>query len=98
MSTDLDAQLLSRLKDPWKFLMLDMDIAMLAVMVGFGALSMNAHMFVVIGAPAAVAFAMHNFRKGRPNGWGAHFRYWHLPYRLTGLKRTPPSHCHRTIG
>jgi type IV conjugative transfer system protein TraL len=94
---DHDTMMLSRLKDPWKFLMLDMDIAMVAVSVGFGAMSMNAPQLVMVGAPAAVAYAMHKFREGRPKGWAAAWRYWHFPLSPS-LKRTPASHCHRTIG
>ena len=98
MDGDHDTLILSRLKDPWKFLMLDMDIGMVAVAVGFGALSMNMHVFLVVGLPAVVAYGMHKMRQNKARGFGAHWAYWHLPEHLSGLQRTPASHCHRTIG
>jgi type IV conjugative transfer system protein TraL len=96
MDGDHDTYILSRLKDPWKFLMLDADIGVVAVAVGFLAMSMNAPTLVMVGAAAGVAYVMHKFREGRPKGWAAHWRYWYLPSR--GLKRTPASSCHRTVG
>jgi type IV conjugative transfer system protein TraL len=98
MPDDHDTLILSRLRDPWKFLMLDADIGMLAVCVGIAMLSMDMHIFVVVGAPIAVGYGMHKLRQDKPKGFGAHLRYWYFPPLMSQLKRTPDSHCHRTLG
>jgi type IV conjugative transfer system protein TraL len=95
---DNDMLILSRLTDPWKLLMLDADIGMLALGLGFATLSMDMHIFAVIGIPSAAAYGMQKMRQDKPRGFGHHWRYWHLPSQASQLKRTPPSHCERTLG
>ncbi len=100
MEDDHDTLICSRLKDPWKFLMVDMDVAMVCMPMGFLLMNMGAHIFIVIGIPFAVGYLWHKWRDGKPKGAGAHWRYWYLPKfgPINRLKATPDSHCHRTIG
>jgi len=95
---DPDMLVVMGLKDPWKFLFVDADIAMLACCVGFVVLSMGMPTPVVVAAGGGVGFVMHTARKGKPKGYTQHFMYWHLPPALSRLKCVPPNWAARTIG
>ena len=86
------------LKDPWKFLFVDMDVAMAGAMVGFIALSAGFPTPVVVAAGAGVSYGMHALRKGKPKGFAAHLAYWYLPPAVTRLRRAPPVWSSRTVG
>lgn len=95
---DHDTKIVAGLKDPWKFLWVDMDIAMAAACVGFGLLSTGLPTPVVVGGAAAVGYVLHTSRKGKPRGYARHWAYWHLPPLWTRLQRVPPCWCRRTVG
>ena len=95
---DLDTQILARLKDPWKFMFIDMDIAMIGVSVGMCALFAGLNTVVVIALSVVVGYLIHKARESRAKGFVRHLCYWHLPPLLVHLKRTPPSYTTRSIG
>jgi len=95
---ELDTEIVARLKDPWKFLFVDMDIAMLGAIVGMGALFAGLNTFFVIALPVAVGYVIHKSREARAKGFLRHLCYWHLPPAVMRLKRTPPSYSTRSIG
>ena len=65
---DPDTQIVMGLKDPWKFLFVDMDIAMAAACFGFGLLTMGLPTPVVVAGGGALGYVMHKARKGKPKG------------------------------
>jgi type IV conjugative transfer system protein TraL len=95
---DHDTLIVAGLKDPWKFLFVDMDIAMVACSVSFVLLTTGLPTPVVVGAGVAVGYVMHAVRKGKPKGYAAHVAYWFLPPLLSRLKRVPPMWATRTVG
>lgn len=95
---DHDMSIVKGLKDPWKFLFVDMDIALVASMVGFIVLSAGYPTTVVVGVAVGVGYLMHSVRKGKPRGFATHLAYWYLPPAVTQLKRVPPMWCMRTVG
>ena len=95
---DHDTLIVSRLKDAWKFLFVDMDIAMLGASIGIALLMSGLNTFIVMTVPAAIGYWMHKARQDKPRGYLAHLTYWWLPPMLQQLKRTPPMYCVRTVG
>jgi|APDOM4702015118_1054815.scaffolds.fasta_scaffold673646_1 type IV conjugative transfer system protein TraL len=95
---DHDMQIVSGLKDPWKFLFVDMDIAMLSVMVGFGLMLAGFSSLVAGAGGVGMAYLMHASRKGKPRGHARHLAYWYLPPVATRLRRVPPMWASRTVG
>ncbi len=95
---DNDTQIVSRLKDPWKFMFVDMDIAMLGAVIGMCALFAGLNTFFVIAIPVGVGFLIHKSRESKAKGFLRHFSYWHLPPMVMPMKRTPPPYTTRTIG
>ena len=95
---DHDMQIVMGLKDPWKFLFVDMDIAMLSACFGFMLMVMGLPTPVVVGAAAALGYVMHTSRKGKPKGFARHLAYWYLPPMLNRLQRVPPNWAERTVG
>ncbi|CAD5366879.1 Type IV conjugative transfer system protein TraL [Rubrivivax sp. A210] len=95
---DHDMLIVMGLKDPWKFLFVDMDIAMVSASVGFALLSTGLPTPVVVGTAAAVGYFMHIGRKGKPRGYAAHLAYWYLPPLISRLKRVPAPWATRTVG
>lgn len=95
---DHDMQIVTGLKDPWKFLFVDMDIAMLGSIVGFMLMATGlSTMWAGVGG-IGFAYAMHASRKGKPRGYARHFAYWYLPPVATRLRSVPPVWTHRTVG
>ena len=95
---DPDTQTVLGLKDPWKFLSVDMDIAMAAACFGFGLLTMGLPTPVVVAGGGALGYVMHKARKGKPKGFAMHLTYWYLPPMVSRLKRVPPNWASRTVG
>jgi type IV conjugative transfer system protein TraL len=95
---DHDMLLVMGLKDPWKFLFVDMDIAMVAACAGFMALSAGYPTPVVVAVGGGVGYVMHAARKGKPKGYARHLSYWYLPPIFSLLKRVPPVWAQRTVG
>lgn len=91
-------QIVSGLKDPWKFIFVDMDIALVSSMVGFALLMTGLSVMLVVAGGAAVGYVMHAARKGRPRGFASHLAYWYLPPIATRLRRVPPAWSTRTVG
>lgn len=95
---DHDTLIVMGLKDPWKFIFVDMDIAMLAACIGFALLTTGLPTPVVVGAAGAVGYVLHKSRKGKPRGYAKHWAYWHLPPSISRLQRVPPNWSSRTVG
>ena len=95
---DPDTRIVAGLKDPWKFLFVDMDIAMLALPVAMGLMLVGLSILPAGAGAVGVAYALHAVRKGRPKGYARHFAYWHLPPIATQLSRVPPNWAPRTLG
>jgi type IV conjugative transfer system protein TraL len=95
---DFDTAIVKGLKDPWKFLFVDMDIALVSAMVGFFSLSAGAPTPLVVAIAGGVGYLMHIARKGKPRGYASHLAYWYLPPSVTRLKRVPPTWAARTVG
>jgi type IV conjugative transfer system protein TraL len=95
---DHDTQIVSRLKDPWKFLFIDMDVAMLSATFGFALMFMGVPNLIMLACSGALGYYLHTSRQGRPRGFARHVWYWYFPTLRNQLKRTPPSYNHRTVG
>jgi type IV conjugative transfer system protein TraL len=95
---DHDTNIVSRLKDPWKFMFVDMDIAMLGAVIGMCALFAGLNTFFVVALPCGVGYLVHKSRESKAKGFLRHFGYWHLPPLVVPMKRTPPPYTVRTIG
>ena len=98
MDEDHDTTIVSRLKDPWKFLFVDMDIAMLGSTIGIALLMAGLNTFIVMAVPGLIGYWVHKARQDRPRGYVRHLCYWYLPPVLSRLQRTPPMYCIRTVG
>lgn len=95
---DHDQQIVAHLKDPWRFIFIDMDIAFLAGAVGLLVAGAGAPAHVTVIAASAFAYAIHSIRRGRPKGFAKHFAYWYLPPTVVRLRRLPPMWSMRTVG
>lgn len=95
---DNDQLIVMGLKDPWKFIFVDMDIAMVSASVGFGLLTTGMPTPAVVGVACAVGYAMHKARKGKPRGYASHVAYWYFPPFVSRLKCVPPMWAYRTVG
>lgn len=95
---DNDTLIVSRLKDPWKFLLVDMDVAMVSGTVGMGLFSSGLNILIVFAVAGGIGYTMHAVRTNRPKGFVQHLMYWWLPPAMTKLKRTPPMFIVRTAG
>ena len=95
---DHDTLIVMGLKDPWKFIFVDLDIAGVAMCVGFVLLTMGLPTPLVLVSAIAVGYGMHALRKGKPKGFAAHLTYWYLPPVLSQLKCVPPVWAARTVG
>ena len=95
---DHDTLIVMGLKDPWKFIFVDMDIAMVACFVGVMLLAAGLPIPLVLGGGGGVGYLMHASRKGKPKGYAAHLTYWYLPPSVSRLKCVPPIWASRTVG
>lgn len=95
---DLDSQIVSRLKDPWKFVFVDMDIAVLCSGLGFTLMLSEINTLIAMAAAGSVGFYLHKSRQDKPPGYLAHKAYWYFPQGVLGLKRVPPQYCLYTVG
>lgn len=91
-------QIVMGLKDPWKFLFVDMDIAMVAICAGFGAMTASMPTLLALGFGVGIGYGMHAMRKGKARGYAKHFTYWYLPPLMNPLQRVPPAWSLRTLG
>jgi type IV conjugative transfer system protein TraL len=98
MDDDHDMQIVMGLKDPWKLLFVDMDVAFLSAVAGFLGMTMGLSTMFAIGLGLVVGYGLHSTRKGKPRGYGKHFAYWHFPPSFLRLKRVPPAWAQRTLG
>jgi type IV conjugative transfer system protein TraL len=95
---DHDMTLVSGLKDPWKLLFVDMDVAFMAAVAGFMLMAMGLATMFAIGGGVLVGYGLHTSRKGRPKGFARHVAYWYFPPAFSRLKRVPPMWATRTLG
>lgn len=95
---DIDTRIVSGLKDPWKFIFVDADIAMLGGLVGLGTLLAGVPVLACVALGGCVGYALHASRKGKPRGFGRHLAYWYFPPAFSRLKRVPPMWALRTVG
>lgn len=96
--TDHDTLLVSGLKDPWKFLFVDMDVAMLAVLVSMLLMIVGLSAVMAAAGGGGFAYVLHVSRRGKPKGFARHFSYWYFPPVVTQLRSVPPVWAHRTVG
>lgn len=95
---DHDTLIVSHLRDPWKLILVDMDIALMCSMFGGLMLVSDVPILLVVGIPMAVGWKWQSLRRDLPKGFIAHLLYWFFPPRLLPLKAVPPSHCNQTVG
>lgn len=97
MDTDVDTYIVSRLGDPWKFLFVDFDVAMLSGLLMLGLFTAGLQLLgVVLGG--GLGYWLHRSRQNKPKGYMRHLGYWLLPHGCSFLKRTPPSYCLEILG
>ena len=94
---DVDTYIVSRLGDPWKFLFVDFDIAMIS---GLVLLVFFMAKLQMVGAAVAggLGYWLHTSRQNKARGHLRHLGYWLMPPGISGLKRTPPSYCMEMLG
>lgn len=96
---DPDIQIINNIRDPWKLLVLDLDIGMGVapiVFIGFAA----QHQIGALILGAIVAFQWQSFRNNNPKGAGLRWLWWHTPDFVWKVMKTvtPPSHRREFIG
>ncbi len=97
MDEDIDTYIVSKLADPWKFLFVDFDIAMVRGLVPLLFILSGQH---VLGAllGGGLGYWLHGNRQNKPKGYLKHICYWLLPPWASFLRRTPPSYCMEMLG
>jgi type IV conjugative transfer system protein TraL len=99
MEGDPDCHIINDIKDPWKLLVLDMDIFMGVAPILFVSFTMQHEM---IGALIAglIAWKWQTFRNTNPRGAGIRWLWWHLPTQIWFMTKnvTPPSDKREFIG
>lgn len=97
MDDDVDTYIVSRLGDPWKFLFVDFDVAMLSGLLMLGLFTAGLQLLgVALGG--GLGYCLHRSRQNKPRGYMRHLGYWLLPHSLSFLRRTPPSYCMEMLG
>lgn len=91
-------QILSRLRDPWKFLFVDMDIAILCACIGMTLLMSGLPTLAVVALPSGLGYWIHRGRADKVRGAARHWLYWWMPPLLQPLRRIPPMYCVLTVG
>jgi conjugal transfer pilus assembly protein TraL len=94
---DLQKLLVPRkLDEPPRFFFWEFDVALVfLVMLGFGILTGQIVLSLILGVVGAVSFS--KMKSGQHPGYLIHMLYWHLPLRI-GFKRTPPSYEREFVG
>jgi conjugal transfer pilus assembly protein TraL len=98
MDGDQDAEIVTRLKEPMKFIFVDMDIAVLCAPIFLTLLMAGFPTIVDVAVPGTIGYFMHKSRQDKPRGFARHWVYWHFPPLTLPLRRVPPMHCVRTAG
>jgi conjugal transfer pilus assembly protein TraL len=71
---DVDTYIVSRLGDPWKFLFLDFDVAMLSALVMLVFFTAELHVLGgVVGG--GLGYWLHRSRQNKPRGYLRHLGY-----------------------
>ncbi len=94
---DPDTYIVARLGDPWKFMFVDFDIAMISGLV-LMLFFMSGHNMLGTAIGGGLGYWLHNNRQNKPKGYLRHVSYWLLPHRVSFLQRTPPSYCMEMLG
>jgi type IV conjugative transfer system protein TraL len=94
---DPSTDIVDRINDPMKFLLVDIDVAMIGALVAFGGLQ-TGHIFKGVVLGFVVAFYLHKFKSNHHRGYLKHLLCWYLPAFVMRLRRTPPSHLKEMIG
>ena len=96
---DPDTEIVHSIKDPWRLILIDIDIAMNCAPIMFAGFLMQ-HEMIGIAAASIVAFKWQSSRTNNPKGAGLRWMWWHLPSRLWFMAThvSPPSHKREFIG
>ena len=96
MDTNRKYLIPQRLDDPARFLFVDMDVAMVAMVCFVGGMLCNLTITCsAIGI--GLAWMYQKVKAGKHRAIGAHAIYWHLPFSF-GFRRTPQSNVREFIG
>ena len=95
--TELAYEIPRRLNDPPRMFWWDIDVALLFLAAALAGMVAG---FFLTGAASGVllAWAYGKAKSGEHPAFALHLLYWHLPGFVTGLTRTPPSHCRELDG
>ncbi len=96
---DPDTVIINRIKEPWKLLVLDMDIAMaLAPLCSAG--FFLKHEIIGLALTVFVAYKWQGARNNSPPGAAARWVWWHTPdwFWTMFTHISPPSHKREFIG
>lgn len=98
MDNDPDSDIVSRLNDPFKFLFVDMDLAMLCSGIFLTLLMSGLPTLLTLAVPGGIGYFLHKSRQDKPRGFVQHWLYWYMPSALLQLRAMPPMWCIRTVG
>mgnify|MGYP000854610234 CR=1 FL=1 len=96
---DPDTIIISSIKDPWKLLVLDIDIAMGVAPTAFLGFILK-HELIGLAIAVAVAYKWQTSRNNNPKGFAFRWLWWHTPASLWRMFThvCPPSHKREFIG
>lgn len=95
---DHDSEIATRLGDPFKFIFVDMDIAVLCGMIFLVLLMSGLPTLVTVVVPGGIGYFVHKSRQDKPRGYLKHQIYWFMPPMALPLRCVPPMYCVRTAG
>lgn len=96
---DPDCQIINNIRDPWKLLVLDLDIAMgVSPILFIGFAAQQQILALIFGG--FIAFQWQSFRNNNPKGAGLRWLWWHTPEFIWKAMKTAtmPSHKREFIG
>jgi conjugal transfer pilus assembly protein TraL len=95
--SDLGLDIPRRLNDPPRLFWWELDVSMLflaAVLAGM----LSGYFLTGAAIGWGLAWAYGKAKSGEHPAFALHLLYWHLPAAVSGLQRTPPSHCREMQG
>jgi conjugal transfer pilus assembly protein TraL len=95
--SDLGLDIPRRLNDPPRLFWWELDVSMLflaAVLAGM----LSGYFLTGAAIGWGLAWAYGTAKSGEHPAFALHLLYWHLPAAVSGLQRTPPSHCREMQG
>lgn len=95
--SDLGLDIPRRLNDPPRLFWWELDVSMLflaAVLAGM----LSGYFLTGAAIGWGLAWAYGKAKSGEHPAFALHLLYWNLPAAVSGLQRTPPSHCREMQG